>query len=202
MQETQVGSLGQEDHLEKEMATHFSILAWEIPCTEKPGRLQSMRSQRVGHDWVTNIFTFVLIRTVRSLLLFSRSVMSDSLWPHGLQHTRLPYPTLSPRVWPSSCPLNWWCHSTISSSVSPFSSHPQSRSFPVSQLFTSGGQSVGTSALALVLPRISIILKVSEVKSLSRVWLSAAPWTAAYQAPPSVGFSRREYWSGVPLPSP
>ena len=121
---------------------------------------------------------------------------------HGLQHARLPCPSLSPRVCANSWPLNWWCHSTISSSVSPFSSHPQSRSFPVSQLFTSGGQSVGTSALALVLPRISIILKVSEVKSLSRVWLSAAPWTAAYQAPPSVGFSRREYWSGVPLPSP
>ena len=161
-----------------------------------------MRSQRVGHDWVTNIFTFVLIRTVRSLLSFSHSVMSDSLLSHGLQHTRLPYPTLSPRVWPSSCPLNRWCHSTVSSSVAPFSSQPQSRSFPVSRLFTSGGQSVGTSALALVPPRISVILKVSGVKSLSRVRLSAAPWTAAYQAPPSMGFSRGEYWSGVPLPSP
>ena len=50
MQETQVGSLGQEDPLEKVMATHLSILAWEIPCTEKPGRLQSMGSQKVGHD--------------------------------------------------------------------------------------------------------------------------------------------------------
>ena len=74
MQETQVGSLGQEDPLEKEMATHFSILAWEISCTEKPGRLQSMRSQRVGQHWVTNIFIFLLIKTVRSLLLFSHSV--------------------------------------------------------------------------------------------------------------------------------
>ena len=139
MQETEVGSLGQEDPLEKEMATHFSILAWEISCTEKPGRLQSMRSQRVGHDWVTNIFIFLLSKTVRSLLLFSHSVVSDSLWPHGLQHTRLPCPTLSPRVCPSSYPLNWWCNPTISSSVAPFSSHPRSRSFPMSRLFTSGG---------------------------------------------------------------
>ena len=130
---------------------------------------------------------------------FRCSVMSDSLGPHGLQHARCPCPSPTPGACSNSCPLNWWCHSTISSSVSPFSSHPQSRSFPVSQLFTSGGQSIGTSALALVFPRISIILKVSEVKSLSRVWLSAAPWTAAYQAPPSVGFSRQEYWSGSTL---
>ena len=54
MQETQVQSLGQEDPLEKEMATHSSILAWEIPWTEEPGGLQSLESQRVGHDWVSN----------------------------------------------------------------------------------------------------------------------------------------------------
>jgi len=61
MQETWVRSLGQEDPLEKEMATHFSILAWRIPCTEEPGRLQSMGSQRVGHDWVTSlIFSSIL----------------------------------------------------------------------------------------------------------------------------------------------
>ena len=58
MQETQVQSLGQEDPLEKEMATHSSILAWRIPWTDEPGGLQSMGSQRVGHDWATNMFTF------------------------------------------------------------------------------------------------------------------------------------------------
>ena len=58
MQETQIQSLGWEDPLEKEMATHSRILAWKIPWTEEPGRLQSMRSQRVGHYWVTNTFTF------------------------------------------------------------------------------------------------------------------------------------------------
>ena len=78
--------------------------------------------------------------------------LSDSLRPHGLQHTRLPCPSLSPRVCPNSCPLNRWCHSTISSSVAPFSScsgsYPASGSFPMNQLFESGGQSIGASASA------------------------------------------------------
>ena len=78
--------------------------------------------------------------------------MSD--WPHALQHTRLPCPSLSPRVCSNSCWLSWWCHPTISSSVAPFSFSPQSfpasGSFPMSQLFTSGGQSIGTSASASV----------------------------------------------------
>ena len=74
---------------------------------------------------------------------------------HGLQHTRLSCPSLSPRVYPSSCPLNWWCHPTISSYVTPFSSHLQScqasGSFPISQFFVSGGQSIRVSASASVL---------------------------------------------------
>ena len=82
--------------------------------------------------------------------------MSDSLWPHEAQHTRLPCPTVSPRVCPNSCPLSQWWHPTISSSVSPFCSCPQSfptsGSFPVSLLFTSGSQSIRSSASALVLP--------------------------------------------------
>ena len=87
---------------------------------------------------------------------FSRSVMSNSLWPHGLQHTRLPCPSPTPGACSDSCPLSQWCHPTISSSVVPFSFCPQScpasGSFPVSPFFTSGGQSIGVSALALVLP--------------------------------------------------
>ena len=76
--------------------------------------------------------------------MFSCSVMSDSLRPHGLQHTRLPCPSSSPKGCSNSCPLSWWCHSTISSSVVPFSAHlqsfPASGSFPMSQFFTSGKQ--------------------------------------------------------------
>ena len=82
--------------------------------------------------------------------------MSNSLDSHGLEHTRLPCPLLSPRVCSDSCPLSSWCHSTIWSSVAPFSSLPQSfpasGSFPMSRLSASGGQSIGTSALASVLP--------------------------------------------------
>ena len=74
----------------------------------------------------------------------------------GLQHSRLPCPSPTPRVYPNSCPLSWWCHPTISSSVIPFSSHLQSflapGSFQTSQLFAWGGQSIGVSASASVLP--------------------------------------------------
>ena len=87
---------------------------------------------------------------------FSRLVMSDSLQPHGLQHDRSPHLSSTPRVCSNSYPLSWWCHPTISSSVIPFSSCPQSfpasGSFPMSQLFTSGGQSIGVSASTSVLP--------------------------------------------------
>ena len=90
------------------------------------------------------------------LVQFSRSVMSDSLRPHGLQHTRPPCPSPTPRVHPDSHPSSRWCHPTISSSVIPFSSHPQSfpasGSFQMSQFFTSGGQSIEVSASASVLP--------------------------------------------------
>ena len=91
-----------------------------------------------------------------SSVQFSCSVVSDSLQPHGLQHARPPCPSPTPRVDSNSCPLSQWCHQTISSSVVPFSSHPQSfpasRSFQMSQLFTSGGQSIGVSASASVFP--------------------------------------------------
>ena len=78
-----------------------------------------------------------------------------SWWPHGLQHTSLPCPSLSPGVCSNSCPLSWWCHPTISSSITPFScpqSFLASGSFPMSGLFTSGGHSIGASASASVLP--------------------------------------------------
>ena len=82
--------------------------------------------------------------------------MSNSLQPHGLQHTRLPCPSSSPKAFSNSCSLSQWCHPTISSSVIPFSSCPQSfpasGSFQMSQFFASGGQSIGVSALASVLP--------------------------------------------------
>ena len=80
--------------------------------------------------------------------------MSDSLWPHGLQHARPPCPSPTPGVHSNSCPLSRWCHPAISSSVVPFSSCPQSfpasKSFPMSQLFSWGGQSIGVSAFSII----------------------------------------------------
>ena len=156
--------------LKKGTAAHSSILAWRIPWTVEPGRLQSMGSQKIRHNWVT--FTLLsLIRKLRSLLViqisqilshmairgitssfthsvsliqFSRSVVSDSLWPHEPQHARPPCPSPTPGVYSNSCPLSRWCHPTISSSVVPFSRlqpFPASGSFPMTQLFASGGQS-------------------------------------------------------------
>ena len=83
---------------------------------------------------------------------FSCSVVSNSLQPHGLQHARLPCPSPTPGVYPNSCPLSWWCHPTISSSVAWPQSFPALGSFQMSQLFASGGQSIGASASTSVLP--------------------------------------------------
>ena len=87
---------------------------------------------------------------------FRRSVMSDSLRPHGLQHARPPCPSPTPRAYSNSCPLSWWCHPTISSSVIPFSPclqyFPASGSFQMSQFFSADGQSIGVSVSASVLP--------------------------------------------------
>ena len=169
--------------------------------------------------------------------------MSDSLQPHGMWHATFPCPSLSPGVCSNCCPLSQWCHPTISSSVAPNSClqfFPASGSFLMSQLFTSGGQSIGapTSFLsaaaakslqscptlcdpidgslqgsavpgilqARMLKWVAISFSNAwkwkvKMKSLSHAWLFATPWTAAYQAPLSMGFSRQEYWSGLPLSS-
>ena len=102
---------------------------------------------------------FILVQCLRqislSLLLFNCLVVTDSLWPHALRHTRLP--SLSPSPWacPNSCPLNQWCRPTISSSVVPFfsclQSFPASRSFQMSQFFVSSGQNIGISVSASAL---------------------------------------------------
>ena len=100
--------------------------------------------------------TQVLPTAPRVLSQFSHSAVSDSLWPRGLQHTRPPCSSPAHRVHSNSCPLSRRCHPTTSSSVVPFSSHlqsfPASGSFPMSQFFTSGGQSIGVSASTSVLP--------------------------------------------------
>ena len=118
----------------------------------------------------------------------SVAVMSNSLWPHGLQHARLPCPSLSPRVCPSSCPLSWWCYLTIPSSTVRFSFYlqpfPASESFLMSQLFASGGQSIGASTSTSVLAvniqgwfplRLTSVISLQS-KGLSRVFSSTTVW--------------------------
>ena len=153
MWETWVQSLGQEDALEKEMVTHSSILAGRIPRTEKPGRLQSTGSQRVGHNWAT-LLTYLLVPAAAAAKLLQ------------------------------SCPT--LCN--------PIDGSPP-------------GSPVPGILQARTLEWVAISFSNAwkwkvKVKLLSRVQPSATPWTAAYQAPPSMGFSRQESWSGVPLPSP
>ena len=151
------------------MATHSSILAWEIPWTEEPGSLQSMGLQRVRRNWATNtyicvcvcvcvcVYTYIYIYTHIYIHIYiyihirsdqiSRSVMSDSSRLHESQHSRPPYTSPTPGVHSDSRPSSQRCHPAISSSVIPFSSCPQSlpesESFPMSQLFAWGGQSTG-----------------------------------------------------------
>ena len=125
-------------------------------------------------------------------LLFSHSVVSHALRPRGLQHTRFPCPPPSPRICSISSPLSWWCHTIIS--VVPFFSCPQSfpasGSFPTSRLLASGGQSIGASASASVLP---MNIQGCEYSRFSSVWLFATLWNVAHQAPLSKGCSRQEY---------
>ena len=121
--------------------------------------------EKMQASGLTEIVSFICIYLsepnfffiVHKLLLFNCSVVSNSLRPHGLQHTRLPCPSLSPRVCSNSCLLSRWCHSAVSFSVIPFSSCPQSfpvsGSFQMSWLLTSSGRSIGVSASASVLPK-------------------------------------------------
>ena len=128
--------------LNKERCLYFKTLPHIIP-----GKNFEAISDKNNCHYFRNYFSSVQ---------FSHSVMSDSLRPHELQHARPPCPSPTPRVHPNPCPLSWCCHPTISSSVIPFSSCPQSfptsGSFQMSQLSASGGQSIGVSASTSVLP--------------------------------------------------
>ena len=127
--------------------------AWSLKQTKSKYWQLELSKERKGEKamydgaWVSIFLVVVFVQLL---------IMSNSLRPHGLQHDRFPCPLLSPGVCSNSCLLSQWCHPTISSSVTHFSSCPQSSlesgSFPVSQLLVSDGQSIGTSALASILP--------------------------------------------------
>ena len=153
-------------YTEKETAIHSSVLAWRSPGTGEPGGLLSIGSHRVGHDWSDlaaeaaryksrPIENAELQRWITSIQ-FSHSVISNSLWPHVLQHSRPPCPSPTPEAHSNSCPLSRWCHPQISSSVILLSSCPQSfpawGSFQMSQFFASVDQSIGVSASTSDLP--------------------------------------------------
>ena len=120
--------------------------------TGRPGMLQSMESQRVRHDWAIKLNWTELNWT--KLFFSTKSCLT--LCHHGLQHTRLPCPLLSPRVCSNSCLLSQWCHPIILFSVTLFAfylqSLPVSGPVPLSRLFTSGGQNIRASASASILP--------------------------------------------------
>ena len=152
----------------------LAVTAWTIACQPPlsmafsrkeywsglpfpfPGDLPGSETEPGSPAWQAASLPSELPGKPFSSVQFSRSVMSNTWWPHGLQHTRLPCPSPTPRVNSNSCPLSQWCHSTISSSVIPFSTHlqsfPASGSFRMSQFYASGVQSIGVSASASVLP--------------------------------------------------
>ena len=126
-------------------------LKFTFPVKPFPTLWEQVNCQHSRHIYLL----FIRVLCISSVQ-FSCSVVTDSLWPHELQHARPPYPSPTPGVHPNSCATSRWCHPAISSSVVPFSSCPQSLpasgSFPMSQLFAWGGQSTGVSASASVLP--------------------------------------------------
>jgi len=125
----------------------YPILCDPMDCSP-PG--SSVHGDSPGKN--TGVGSHALLQGIfpYSIYQFSCSVVSNSLWPHGLQHAMLPSPSPTPGACSNSCLLGWWCHPTISSSVFPFSSclqsFPASGSFPMHQLFASGGQNTGASA--------------------------------------------------------
>ena len=143
------------------------------------------------------------------LLWFSRSVASDSLRPHGLQHARPPCPSPSPRACSNSCPLSQWRHPSISSSVVPFSScrqsFPASGSFPLSWLFTSSGQSIRASTSASVFPmniqgifplRLTGLISL-QCKGLSRVFSNTTIWKPQFFGAQFSLWSNSRIWTWI-----
>ena len=125
---------------------HFPLVSYFIACLSPPSL----------EVYSTAIYYHYFWYRYLPVVQFNHSVMSDSLWSHGLQHARSPCPSPTPGVYSNSCPLSQWCHPNISSSVVPFPSYLQSfpewGAFPMSQFLTSGGQSIGVSASTSVLP--------------------------------------------------
>jgi len=166
------------------MATHSSTIVWKIPWMEEPDRLQSMGWQRVRHNWATSL-THSLFNTLYRIKIFflNNFRFNEKVWD-SLETSTISHNVAATAKSLQSCPT--LCDPIDGSSPGP----------PVPGILQ-----------ARTLERAAISFSNAwkwkvKVKLLSRVRLFATPWTAAYQAPPPMGFSRQEYWSGVPLPSP
>jgi len=139
------------------LSQHQDLFRWDS-SSHQMAKVLEFQLQPQSFQWMlrSDFLYDALIGSPCNPVQFSCSVTSYSLWPHEPQHLRPPCPSPTPRVYPNPCPSSRWCHPSISSSVVPFSSCPQSfpasGSFQMSQLFTSGGQSIEVSASASVLP--------------------------------------------------
>ena len=175
MGETWIWSLGQEDPLEKKMAIHSRTLAGKIPWTEEPGRLQAMQLRRVRHDWATSLSFF----------------HTDLCWQSDGSLFKLLSRFVIAFLPRSKHLLISWLQSPSAVILEPPKIKPVTVSTFLQYLPWSDGAR-----------RHDLRCFNCEVKLLSCVWLFAIPWTVACQAPPSMGFSRQEYWRGLPFPSP
>ena len=167
------------------MATHSSVLAWRIPGTGEPGGLPSIGSHRVGHDW-GDLAAAAIARKGEMKLKFQEMV----------------------HLFIQPFSSNWTC--TVHQKLLDAAAAAKSRQSCPTLCDPIDGSLIGSSVLGILQARTLEWVAISfsnackwkvKGKSLSRVRLLATPWTVAYQAPPSMGFSRQEYWSGVPLPS-
>ena len=182
------------------MSSLMSSLMLGVRCVFIPVCLYVSRYLIAKSNWQIQCYVVFNVDQFLFVLLASCSILSDSLWPHGLQHVSLPCPSPTPRACSNSWPSSQWCHSTISSSVIPFSSClqslPASGSFQMSWLFTWSGQRIGASALTSIL-----LMKIQELiplgltglislqsKGLSRVFSSTTVWKHQFfGAQPSLG---------------
>ena len=139
-----------------QVAVHTSYQQWGRLIVPHPPSVDDVMYMQCSGPNKCGVIPHYFNSMSPSSVQFSCSVVSDSLWPHELQHARLPCLSPTPRACSNSCPSSQWCHPTVSSSVVPFSSllksFPASGSFPVSEFFTLGGQNIGASASASVLP--------------------------------------------------
>ena len=146
-----------------------------IRTLDTESQIQNFQHWRVG-DLNSHVNCQLKVQQFKGQLSvqFSHLVVCDALWPHEVQHARLPCPSPTPGVYPNSCPLSRWCHPAISSSVVPTSSclqsFPASGSFQMSQLFASDGQNIGISASASILP-----MNIQVLFPLGLVWSHCSP---------------------------